>query len=130
MAGHRPFLEHVKIVIVDDRSDALSLISSFLAGRGAEVFAATNGAEGLRLVQQIHPDVVLSDINMPGCSGFEFLAAMRTLGRSEGGQAPVIAMTAHGYQQDVTLAAGFQKHLNKPFTPDQLLAAIDSVLPR
>jgi CheY-like chemotaxis protein len=38
-------------------------------------------------------------------------------------------MAAHGYQKDVTLAAGFQKHLNKPFTPDQLLAGIGSVLP-
>jgi CheY-like chemotaxis protein len=105
MAGHRPFLEHVKIVIVGDRSDVRLLISRFLAGRGAEVFAAKNATDGLQFIRQIRPDVVLSDMNMPGSSGFEFLAAIRTLSRSEGGQVPVIAMTGLGYQKDVTLAA-------------------------
>jgi CheY-like chemotaxis protein len=72
------------------------------------------------------PDLVLSDINMPGKSGFELLMDIRSLGR-EIGAVPVIAMTAYIFDQSV-LDAGFQRILRKPFAPDELLAAIDLVL--
>ena len=103
------------------------LLAGFLDWHGAEVFAAKNAIEGLRLVREIWPDVVLSDINMPGRSGIELLADIRALDRNDGGSVPVIAMTAYMLDQSL-VAAGFQRILRKPFEPDQLLAAIDSVL--
>ena len=103
------------------------LIARFLVGRGAQVFAAKNAFEGLRVVREIRPDLVLSDINMPGRSGVELLADIRSIGRSDGGCVPVIAMTAYLLNEAI-VDAGFHKTLLKPFTPDQLLAVIDSVL--
>ena len=64
---------------------------------------------------------------MPGRSRLDFLADIRSLDRNDGGHVPVIAMTAYVLDQ-VVVDAGFQRPLRKPFAPDQLLAAIDSVL--
>jgi len=63
---------------------------------------------------------------MPGRSGLDFLADIRSLDRNDGGHVPVIAMTAYVLDQ-VVVDAGFQRLLRKPFAPDQLLAAIDSI---
>ena len=122
--------QNITIVIVEDNSDVRLLIADFLAKNGAVVFAAKNGLEGFALVRKNRPDVVLSDINLPGRNGFELLADIRALGRHGGGNVPVIAMTAFGRAlgREATLAAGFQAHLDKPFSPDQLLMTIDSVL--
>jgi CheY-like chemotaxis protein len=98
-----------------------------LSRLGAPVFAAKNAIEGLRLVREIRPDVVLSDINMPGRSRFQLLADIRSLGRENGSLVPVIAMTAYRLKHDVIIGAGFQAYLMKPFTLDQLIAWINSV---
>ena len=82
----------------------------------------------LKFGGEIQPDVVLSDLKMPGRSGFELLADIQDFGRSLGRTIPVIAMTAYRYKQAETAAAGFRMHLEKPFTPDQLLATIDRAL--
>jgi CheY-like chemotaxis protein len=120
-------LENIRILIVDDKADFRSLIARFLARHGAQVFAAKNAFEGLRLVREIRPDLVLSDINMPGRSGLEFLADIRSLPADHGRSVPVIAMTAYVLDQAVA-DAGFQRLIRKPFAPEQLLATIDSVL--
>jgi CheY-like chemotaxis protein len=126
MESPHPHLANTRILIVDDKADFRLLIARFLARRGAQVFAAKNAFEGLRLVHEIRPDIVLSDINMPGRSGLQFLADIRNLGPDHG-NVPVIAMTAYVLDQAI-VDAGFQKILRKPFAPDQLLATIDSVL--
>jgi len=127
MRRSRPFLEGIRILVVEDKTDFRLLIAGFLERQGAQVFAARNAFEGLRLFQEIRPEVVLSDINMPGRSGIQLLADIRALGRNDAGSVPVIAMTA--YMLDRSLVdAGFQSILRKPFEPDQLLTTIDSVL--
>ena len=128
MAAPHSILENVKIVVVDDRPDFRFLVAKFLAERGAHVVAAKNAFEGIRLVREIRPDIVLSDLNMPGRTGFELLADIRALRGEEGGSVPVIAETAFGPEDDLIREAGFQNCLRKPFTPDQLIATIDSVL--
>ena len=128
MAVPPPFPENIKIVLVDDRPDFRLLIAQYLARRGARVFTAKNAIEGLQLVREIRPEVVLSDINMPGRSGFELLTDIRSLDRENGGRVPVIAVTAYRQEYDVIIGAGFQAYLRKPFTPNQLVAIIDSVL--
>jgi CheY-like chemotaxis protein len=64
---------------------------------------------------------------MPGRSGFQLLADIRSLGRENGGLVPVLAMTAYRFKYDAIIGAGFQAYLMKPFTLDQLVASIDSV---
>jgi CheY-like chemotaxis protein len=122
----RKSLENIRILIVDDKADFRLSTAEFLTQHGAHVFAAKNALEGLRLVREIHPDLVLSDINMPGRNGLQFLADIRNLG-SDRGKVPVIAMTAYVLDQGV-VNAGFESVLRKPFIPDQLLATIDLVL--
>lgn len=128
MPEGRPFFLDVKIVVVDDNPDIRLLIARFLAEHGAQVFSAKNAFEALRLVREIHPDVVVSDLAMPGRDGFELLADIRSLSDYAGGRVPVVAMTAHRHEQNLVTAAGFRELLEKPFTPDQLLAAIDLAL--
>ena len=126
MEEQRKSLEAVRILIVDDKADFRLLTAQFLSRRGAQVFAAKNAFEGLRLVREIQPNLVLSDINMPGRSGLQLLADIRDLGPDRG-HVPVIAMTAYVLDQTV-VNAGFESILRKPFMPDQLLAVIDLVL--
>jgi CheY-like chemotaxis protein len=127
MDSPHPALTNIRILIVDDKADFRLLTARFLDRQGARVFAAKNAFEGLRLVREIHPDIVVSDINMPGRSGLELLADIRRLDRDRGGSVPVIAMTGFVLDQSI-VDAGFQKILRKPFGPGKLLATIDSVL--
>ena len=127
--GSRPsILENIRILVVEDNSDIRLLIARFLAQQGAQVFAAKNAFEGLRLVREIRPNVVVPDINMPERSGLEFLADIRTLSKNRGDAVPVIAITAYAIDDAILRDAGFHRVLRKPFTPDQLLATIDLVL--
>jgi CheY-like chemotaxis protein len=91
---------------------------------------AKNGFEGLEATKNTRPDLVVSDIQMPGMDGFELLREIRAFGLDTGGSIPVIAMTAFVTYADRArlLNAGFQECLPKPFTPDKLLEAILTVL--
>jgi CheY-like chemotaxis protein len=128
MAVKQRSLVNIKIVVVEDLADIRRFIARFLSDQGAQIFAAKNAFEGLRAVREVQPDVVLSDLKMPGRSGFELLADIQDFSRSLGRTIPVIAMTAHRYKQADTVAAGFHLLLEKPFTPDQLLATLDRAL--
>jgi CheY-like chemotaxis protein len=127
---HSAVLSGITIVVVEDYSDTLFSIRQFLIRHGANVFPCPDAFEGLQAVREHHPDIVLSDIKLPKRDGFELLRDIRALGAENGGNVPVIAMTAFGgfagrYR---TIAAGFEAHLDKPFAPDSLLEAIKSML--
>ena len=123
-------LRNLTIVVVEDHDDARRYLGLFLAQLGANVAVARNASEGLEAIKKNKPNLVLSDIRMPGADGFELLCRVRALGPDSGGDVPVIAMTAlfsHADRARV-LDAGFQGCLPKPFTPDKLLEAIFAVL--
>ena len=88
------------------------------------------GLKALRQQKNNRPDLVVSDIQMPGMNGFELLREIRAFGPDTGGSIPVIAMTAFVTYADRAriLNAGFQACLPKPFTPDKLSEAILTVL--
>jgi CheY-like chemotaxis protein len=123
-------LSGITIVVVEDYSDTLFVIAQFLTRHGAKVFPSPDAFEGLQAVREHRPDIVLSDIRLPKRDGFELLRDIRALGAENGGNVPVIAMTAFGgfAGRDRTIAAGFEAHLDKPFAPDSLLEAIKSIL--
>jgi CheY-like chemotaxis protein len=104
-------------------------VCSWIA-RGANVVLARNGFEGLEATKSSHPNLVVSDIQMPGMNGFELLREIRAFGPDAGGSMPVIAITAFVTYADRAriLNAGFQACLPKPFTPDKLSEAILTVL--
>jgi CheY-like chemotaxis protein len=115
----------LKIVVVEDYDDARKYISIYLRQLGASVIEARNGIEGLEAVKAHRPALVLADILMPESDGFEMLRDIRALGND--GNIPVIAMTAQ-VNSELTLAAGFDAFLPKPFTPNDLFWTIRSVL--
>jgi CheY-like chemotaxis protein len=123
-------LTNLTIVIVEDHPDIRLYVAEFLSRQGATVIAAPNASEGLQAVSGDRPNIVLLDIKLPDRDGFELLRDIRALGPENGGDVPVIAMTAFGRTADRnrTIAAGLQAHLDKPFVPQKLLDALKSVL--
>jgi PAS domain S-box-containing protein len=125
-------LTGVRVLVVDDETDARELLRRVLADCGAEVLAASNAAEALRLVPLERPHVLVSDIGMPEMDGYELLKQLRGLGESQGGKLPAIALTAFARSEDRTraLRAGFLVHVSKPVEPSELVATVASVAGR
>ena len=98
----------------------------------ATVFLADGAAEALALVERERPDVLVSDIGMPGLDGYELLKRVRALGAERGGRVPAIALTAFARSEDRTraLRAGFLVHVSKPVEPSELIATVASVAGR
>jgi signal transduction histidine kinase/CheY-like chemotaxis protein len=118
-------LRGMKILAVDDEPDALEILESVLRNAGATVFAAGSALEALSVVVAERPDAIVSDIGMPGMDGVDLMAKIvETLGPA----APRarIALTAYAGERDRarSAAAGFQRHLAKPFDP---LALVDII---
>jgi two-component system CheB/CheR fusion protein len=122
-------LDGLKILLVDDDPDARECFDEIFAGVGAEVVTASSAAEGRAALRRFTPDVILSDIAMPGEDGYSFLRSVRALGPGDGGDIPAIAVTAVATAADRELAsaAGFQLHLQKPVDLDRLLHAVREV---
>ena len=122
-------LSDVTVLVVDDHKATLNLLTSVLRHSGATVHAALNGAEGYASLRRFKPDVLISDIGMPGEDGFALLARIRALPQDAGGQTPAIALTAYVREDDrpKVLAGGFQAYLAKPVEPVTLVNAIREV---
>jgi PAS domain S-box-containing protein len=124
-----PDLRGFHVLVVDDESDARILIERMLTRCNAKVTTAASAAEALDAVKQHHPDMVLSDVGMPGEDGYEFLSKLRRLSDAEGGDTPAVALTAFARSEDRrrALMAGFQMHLPKPVEPAELLAVASNI---
>jgi signal transduction histidine kinase/CheY-like chemotaxis protein len=125
-------LAGVRIVIVDDEPDSRALLKRVLEDCEAEVIVATNAAEALECVQRSRPDVLVSDIGMPGEDGYSLIRKVRALPAALGGATPAVALTAYARAEDRVNAimAGFQHHLAKPVGPVELIAVIASLAGR
>ena len=121
-------LAGLRILLVDDDRDGLAALEIVLADRGAHVEIATDVDGALRRIADLAPDVLLSDVGMPGRDGY---ALMRELRATEpaGRRVPAIALTAFSRKQDIdqALAAGFDAHCAKPLRPLELLRLIARV---
>jgi len=118
-------LSNFKILVVEDDEDARDLLITVLRQQGAKVSEAGNASEALARVAQSVPDVLLSDIGLPGEDGYELIRAVRARGYSAE-KLPAIALTAYARREDQRLAleAGFQAHVAKPVEPATLVAAV------
>ena len=125
-------LAGLRIVVADDQDDSRELIEFLLTQQGAVVTGAASAAEAYDAVRSNPPDVLLSDIEMPDENGYAFIKRLRALPPEEGGTVPAAAMTAHGSREDRdrAVAAGFQRHLAKPFQPTDLFALIGELAGR
>ena len=126
------WLRDLSVLVVDDEADARELFSVILERAGARVTAAGSAAEALRLLLKIRPDVLVSDIGMPGEDGYALLAKVRIHPPEEGGATPALAVTAFARSEDRrrALLGGFQMHLAKPVEPGDLVLAVGSLAKR
>lgn len=126
-------LEGVSVLVVEDDVDSRQLMA-FILERvcGATVWTAGSAPEALTLLTRVEPDVLLSDISMPGMDGYDLLATVRNGERGPNQAIPAVAVTAfrHEHDRSRALRAGFQEHLTKPIDPDSLCRTLATVVGR
>ncbi|HJZ80078.1 MAG TPA: ATP-binding protein [Pyrinomonadaceae bacterium] len=119
-------LAGLRVLVVDDEMDARQLVSHFITRSGAEVQTCESSREALELLEQWRPDVLLSDIGMPGEDGYSFINKVRALPAERGGRTPAAAFTAYAREEDRdrALAAGYQMHIAKPVSSEDLVSTL------
>lgn len=117
----------MKVLIIEDDSDIVSLLQIYFESKGHEVEAAMDGVEGLRKLQVEAPQLILLDIVLPRLDGWSVLEAIRTHSK-----VPVILLTALDSTDDVVrgLALGADDYLSKPFQVRELDARMQAILRR
>ncbi|MGC3988809.1 MAG: ATP-binding protein [Chthoniobacteraceae bacterium] len=121
-----PRLDHVRVLIVDDQKDTLRLLSTLLGRCHAEVREETSAPAALQTLRSWKPDILVSDIGMPGEDGYSLIRKVRQLPVEEGGDTPALALTAFTRAEDArhALECGYQAHLSKPANPVRLAEVI------
>ena len=126
-----PKLDGVRVLVVDDERDARDLIRRVLEEHGAVVSAVASGREALRALATEPPDVLLSDVGMPGMDGYQFMRSVRA-SDLDYRRVPAIALTAfaRGEDRKKALLAGYQSHLAKPFDIAELVIVVAGLAER
>jgi signal transduction histidine kinase/ActR/RegA family two-component response regulator len=125
-------LDGLHVLVVDDEADALALVEDILKAAGARVSLASSGFGALDALKREIPDVIISDVGMPGMDGLQLISRIRAMAAGRSGTLPALALTAYARSEDRirALQAGFQMHLAKPINPPELVAAVRALKPR
>lgn len=118
-----------RIVYIEDEFDMIDLVRLILGQKGYEVVGAIGGREGLKMVQQELPDLVLLDLMMPDMDGWEVYQQMRAEEATR--EIPVIIVTAKAQSIDKVLGLHIAKvddYISKPFNPQELIDSVESVI--
>ena len=118
-----------RIVVIDDDPTIRMLATAILEPLGHTIIEADEGNSGLEVFKQHQPDLVITDIVMPGCEGIETIRAIRKLDRA----VPIIAVSGsggvgRGGYIEMALSLGANEGVRKPFLPEHLIEAVDRVL--
>jgi PAS domain S-box-containing protein len=121
-----PRLDGVKVLIVDDDRESCEMMLEALRGYGAFLRCAMSASEAVDALSEFKPDLVLSDIAMPGRDGYAVLSQVRALETALGRRVPVAAVTAYAHAEDRerAIAAGFDEYVAKPVDPAALASAV------
>jgi len=122
----RPTLDRVRVLVVDDEADVRDLLRRVLEGAGATVIVAGSVPEALERIDDAEPDVIVSDIGMPGEDGYSLMRRLRARAPAQGGTIPALALTAFARNEDRQRAftAGYQAFMAKPVEPEELVRAL------
>jgi len=119
-----------RLLLVDDEPGLREAVQAYLEDSNFSVEVASNARDGWELLQQINPDLLISDIMMPQVDGYQFLKQVREDPRYK--SLPVVFLTAKGMTGDRIQGyqAGCDAYLSKPFDPDELVAIVTNLLAR
>jgi two-component system chemotaxis response regulator CheY len=116
------------ILSVDDSKAIREMVSAVLVGEGHDVITAEDGVEAMTIARQQTFDLVLSDINMPNMNGISLVSKLRRLDGYE--HTPILMLTTENsdYKKNKSRASGATGWIQKPFTPDRLLKAVNKLV--
>jgi DNA-binding NarL/FixJ family response regulator len=119
-----------RLLIVEDNARLLRVIAVYLEKAGFEIMTARDGGDALLKLAETIPDLIVSDIMMPGTDGFTLAASVRSNPRTD--LIPIIFLTAKERREDriAGFRAGVDAYLVKPFEPEELVAVIENILSR
>ena len=119
-------LKDLLVLVVDNNVDNLVLLRNLFEEYEVRVITASSAGEALQAIAQLKPDILISDIVMPGEDGYSLIRKIRNLETKQKRQLPAIALTAAILEDGRTLAlkAGFQMYETKPINFDKLLTAV------
>jgi DNA-binding NarL/FixJ family response regulator len=120
--------EHKRLLLIDDDPNLIMLVQDYLEFRGYEVLTAENGRQGLELLTNTLPDLIICDVMMPELDGYSFVKQVREDPRTN--LIPVLFLSAKGQSQDKVkgLTTGADVYMIKPFEPEELVAQVESSL--
>jgi PAS domain S-box-containing protein len=119
-------LRGLRVLVVDDEQDTLEIVSLLLRRYGATVRTSLSSGHALEVFNDWKPNVLISDVGMPGEDGYTFISKVRSLPPEAGGETPALALTAYVREEDRlrSLAAGYEMHVKKPVEPFTLAEAV------
>jgi CheY-like chemotaxis protein len=119
-------LQGVRVLLVEDDDDAREITRAVLENAGAIVVSVDGAKPAIESLERDPPQVVVSDLAMPGEDGHAFLRKVRALPRGRGGRIPAVALTASDSREMrlQSREAGFHYHLTKPVNPEQLIEIV------
>lgn len=119
-------LEGLRILVVDDETDALDLIGVELAQHGAKVTGVGNAADALTALEKSQFDLLISDIGMPNTDGYDLIRQVRKQEEGKSRKIPAVALTAYARIQDrmQAIMAGFSTHIAKPVEVNELVTVV------
>ena len=125
-------LENVDVLVVDDDAETREVLKEVLGFEGARVTTVPSVADAVAAIEQRWPDVLVSDIGMPGEDGYDLIRRVRRLEAARGRHIPAIALTAYAAAEDRrrTLRAGYDSHVAKPVEASAFAPLIASLLPQ
>jgi len=117
------------ILITDDEPHVVELVRVTLEDERVRVVEAADGVTALALAEELEPELIFLDVNLPDLSGIEVCRRLRRHPRLSG--ASIVMLTAAAQQEDISrgLAAGATQYLTKPFSPVRLLSLVEGLLP-
>ncbi|MEP7288165.1 MAG: response regulator [Chloroflexota bacterium] len=124
-----PNNENTQVVIIEDDPEMIALVKLILTKHGFKVAGANNGRDGLGLIEEVQPDVVLLDLMMPDMDGWEVYQTMKANDLMK--HLPVIIITAKAQSIDKVLGLHIAKvddYITKPFSPSELLSSVRKVI--
>ena len=124
---HSDNLEGIEVLIVDDDDSSRELLVLILENKGAKTLATRSATEALAVIEQFEPDILVSDIGMPGMDGYELIEKVKQLSLTRSPMA--IALSAYASESDrqKSLAAGFDVHINKPLDVNNFVQIVAQI---